>query len=90
MFRLLQANAVWETPITSDMIEKIEMIGRVCYKTEVVITANLREWMHIMSLRFMETTGKVHPQMMEVMKQLYKPLSESELGFMFTAEALKR
>lgn len=35
-------------------------------KTEVVMTANLREWRHFFKLRALETTGKPHPQMLEV------------------------
>lgn len=35
-------------------------------KTEVVMTANLREWRHFFLLRAVGTTGKPHPQMREV------------------------
>lgn len=35
-------------------------------KTEVVMTANLREWRHFFKLRTLGTTGKPHPQMLEV------------------------
>lgn len=35
-------------------------------KTEVVMTANLREWRHFFNLRAVGTTGKPHPQMREV------------------------
>ena len=35
-------------------------------KTEVVMTANLREWRHFFKLRALELTGKAHPQMVEV------------------------
>lgn len=35
-------------------------------KTEVVMTANLREWRHFFKLRALGTTGKPHPQMIEV------------------------
>ena len=35
-------------------------------KTEVVMTANLREWRHFFKLRAVGTTGKPHPQMLEV------------------------
>ena len=39
-------------------------------KTEVVVTANLREWRHILNLRAAGTTGRPHPQMLEVMVPL--------------------
>ena len=35
-------------------------------KTEVVMTANLREWRHFFKLRALGTNGKPHPQMLEV------------------------
>lgn len=35
-------------------------------KTEVVMTANLREWRYFFKLRALGTTGKPHPQMLEV------------------------
>ena len=35
-------------------------------KTEVVMTANLREWRWFFKLRALGTTGKPHPQMLEV------------------------
>lgn len=42
-------------------------------KTEIVITMNLREWLHYFSLRVLGTTGKPHPQIYEVSKPvLYK------------------
>lgn len=35
-------------------------------KTELVMTANMREWRHFFQLRAAGTTGKPHPQMVEV------------------------
>ena len=35
--------------------------------TEVIITANEKEWQHILNLRWHGTTGRPHPQMEEVM-----------------------
>lgn len=35
-------------------------------KTEVVMTANLREWRHFFKLRAADATGAAHPQMKEV------------------------
>ena len=43
-------------------------------KTEVVMTANLREWRHFFSLRACGATGKPHPQMLEVALPLLKEL----------------
>ena len=43
-------------------------------KTELVVTANYREWRHILKLRAAGTTGKPHPQMVEVMLPLLKEL----------------
>lgn len=35
-------------------------------KTEIVVTMNLREWIHFFNLRVLGTTGKPHPQMKQV------------------------
>jgi thymidylate synthase (FAD) len=35
-------------------------------KTEIVVTMDLREWLHFFSLRVVGTTGAPHPQMREV------------------------
>lgn len=43
-------------------------------KTEIVVTANLREWRHILLLRAQGVTGKPHPQMLEVMVPLLAEL----------------
>lgn len=43
-------------------------------KTEVVMTANLREWRHFLNLRAAGVTGKPHPQMLEVAVPLLKHL----------------
>ena len=45
-------------------------------KTEIVMTANLREWRHFLKLRAVGTTGKPHPQMSEVTIPLLKELKE--------------
>ncbi len=47
-------------------------------KTEIVMTANLREWHHILSLRACDSTGPAHPQIKEVMIPLLKELQASE------------
>ena len=41
-------------------------------KTELVMTANLREWRHFFRLRAAGMTGKPHPQMVEVAAPLLK------------------
>lgn len=45
-------------------------------KTEIAITANLREWRHILALRAVGTTGAPHPQMRQVMLPLLKLVHE--------------
>jgi thymidylate synthase (FAD) len=42
-----------------------------CLKTEIVWTANFREWMHILKLR---TSEAAHPQMREVAKEIQSVL----------------
>ena len=43
-------------------------------KTEIAVTANFREWRHILKLRAAGTTGKPHPQMEEIMIPLLMDL----------------
>ena len=45
-------------------------------KTELVMTANLREWRHFFKLRAVGITGKPHPQMSEVAIPLLKEIKE--------------
>ena len=45
-------------------------------KTEVIMTANVREWRHFLNLRAVGTTGKPHPQMAEVAGELLTILKE--------------
>lgn len=44
-----------------------------CLKTEIVVTANLREWRHILRLR---TSKEAHPQIRELMFGLLKEFKE--------------
>lgn len=43
-------------------------------KTEIVMTANLREWRHFFKLRAADATGAAHPQMKEVTIPLLQEL----------------
>lgn len=43
-------------------------------KADIIMTTNIREWIHILELRALGTTGKPHPQMEEVMIPLTKEL----------------
>lgn len=45
-------------------------------KTEIVMTANLREWRHFFKLRAVGTTGTPHPQMTEVAVPLLKEVKK--------------
>lgn len=46
-------------------------------KTEVVMTANMREWRHFFKLRAAGETGKPHPQMLEVAVPLLNECKEN-------------
>lgn len=56
-------------------------------KTEVVMTANMREWRHFLKLRAAGYTGKPHPQMLEVAVPL---LNECELKLPALFEDIKK
>lgn len=45
-------------------------------KTELIMTANLREWMHFFNLRAAGTTGTPHPQMLEVAVPLLQDMKK--------------
>ena len=45
-------------------------------KTEIVMTANLREWRHFFKLRAEGVTGKPHPQLLEITIPLLKELKQ--------------
>jgi len=44
-------------------------------KTQLVMTANLREWRHFFMLRAANSTGKAHPQMQQVARMLLNEAS---------------
>ena len=46
-------------------------------KTEVIMTANMREWRHFLRLRAEGLTGAPHPQMLEVCIGLLKTLKQN-------------
>ena len=56
--------------------EKARSVLPNSLKTEVVMTANLREWRHFFKLRASNTTGKAHPQMLEVTRPLLDELKQ--------------
>ena len=43
--------------------------------TELVMTANLREWLHFLALRAVGTTGKPHPQIRQVALPMLRELA---------------
>lgn len=49
-------------------------------KTEVIVTATEKEWQHIINLRYYGTTGRPHPQMLEVMDMAYPILVKESEG----------
>ena len=44
-------------------------------KTEITLTANEKEWQHVLNLRLHGTTGAPHPQMKEIMEFVYPELT---------------
>lgn len=46
-------------------------------KSEIVVTANIREWRHIFKMRAVETYGKPHPQMKALMHSLLEKFAEA-------------
>ena len=56
------------------MLQEARAVLPNSLKTEVVMTANLREWRHFFKLRAANATGKAHPQMLEVTRPLLDDL----------------
>jgi thymidylate synthase (FAD) len=54
-------------------------------KTEIIVTANLREWIHIFELR---TAEAAHPQMREIMSPLLKEL-QTKIPIIFDSIKVK-
>lgn len=87
-FGVTFAYDAWHRAMEECEEEYFEMLGKGCtpqearavlpnsLKTDIVVTANLREWRHILKLRAAGTTGKPHPQMTEVMIPLLKELQQ--------------
>lgn len=48
-------------------------------KTEIVVTTNLKEWIHILNLRYLGTTGAPHPDIKVVAEKIYNILKEDKL-----------
>lgn len=48
-------------------------------KTEIVVTANIEEWKWILELRYLGTTGAPHPDIKQVMRDVYAQLLEEEM-----------
>jgi thymidylate synthase (FAD) len=49
-----------------------------CLKTEIIMTANMREWRHFFKLRFLGTAGKPHPQIVHLCKMLMQSIMNGE------------
>ena len=60
--------------------EEARIVLPLCLKTEIVMTANLREWRHFLNLRAVDATGKAHIQIKELavplLMELYDKLPE--------------
>lgn len=52
-------------------------------KTEIVLTTHETEWQHIVNLRSKQTTGKAHPQMVDVMTPVFEELKALSDGRIF-------
>lgn len=48
-------------------------------KTEIVMTGNIRTWLHFFNLRLYERTGKAHPMIKELAEQLYNEFESKTL-----------
>ena len=66
---MLNAEHLYKELITKWSPQQARSVLPNSLKTEIVMTANLREWMHVFKLR---TSKAAHPQMRELMIPLHK------------------
>lgn len=65
---LEQAEIAYEDALNGGIQPEIaRAVLPLCLKSELYMTANLREWRHILRLR---TSDNAHPQMREIMRQI--------------------
>ena len=76
-FRYFQLLCIGSTP------EQARSVLPNSLKTEIVMTANMREWRNILKLRAAGERGAPHPQMLEIMVPLLNELRE-KLPALFT------
>lgn len=81
--KMRRENLFWEIQKVYDLeiLEGVQpQIARgvlpTATKTEIVMTANLREWRHVFSLRALGRAGKPHPQMLEIMIPMLRRFQE--------------
>jgi thymidylate synthase (FAD) len=75
LYRLIEDQYLWE--IEHGIKPQIARgVLPTALKTEIWITANLREWMHIFSLRLDGASGPPHPQMVQLMALTYPHFSK--------------
>lgn len=48
----------------------------LCTATTIMVSANLREWVHILNLRVLGTTGKPHPDIEKLLAPVLLELAE--------------
>lgn len=68
--------AYFELLDIGDMPQMARDVLPTSTKTEVVMTANIREWRHFFKLRALGTTGAPHPQMREVALPLLQTMGK--------------
>ena len=60
--------------------EKARTVLPNSLKTELIMTANCAEWKHFFALRACNSTGKAHPQMLEVSRPLLDDFKNTIYG----------
>lgn len=54
-----------------------------CLKTEIAVTANMRQWRHMMGLRLGNKAGKAHPQIRALFRLIRDKFLETEVAPLF-------
>jgi len=85
----------WFSVCTKAEEEYLELIDRgkepqwarsvlpTCLKTEIAVTANFRQWRHMLGLRLLDSAGKAHPQIKELFEMILGILLRSNAAPVF-------
>ena len=55
-----------------------------CLKTEIVVTANFRQWRHMIGVRLLENSGRAHPNIRELFGMILDEFMKTDAAMIFS------